>query len=166
MWYFTLLCYSGLAMEDQTSSQSDPSESSSASLLKGVLLPSFLILGVILAGLGTGWYLTSGRTSGILGGGVASAPGVEVSSGGKVIGLEDSATFRDSAQGKLEEGGINGEGTHHLVRDGGPSQNVYLTSSVIDLDQYMGKTVEVWGETIGAKSAGWLMDVGKIKILD
>lgn len=94
------------------------------------------------------------------------APGAEVSSGGKVIGLEDSATFRDSAQGKLEEGGINGEGTHHLVRDGGPSQNVYLTSSVIDLKQYVGKSVEVWGETIGAKSAGWLMDVGKIKILD
>lgn len=139
----------------------DPSQ------FKSVLLPSLLILAVILVGSGTGWLLAKKGTGISIGGNnIAKAPGAEVSSGGKVVGLDDTATFRDSATGKLEEGGISGDGTHHLVRDGGPSQNVYLTSSVIDLDQYMGKTVEVWGETIGAKSAGWLMDVGKIKILD
>jgi hypothetical protein len=66
----------------------------------------------------------------------------------------------------LEEGGIDGEGTHHLVRDGGPSKSVYLTSTVIDLDSFAGKKVKVWGETISARKAGWLMDVGKIKIIE
>ena len=80
--------------------------------------------------------------------------------------MDDVKTFRDRAEGTLKEGGIDSEGTHHLERPGGTSQSVYLTSSVVDLDQFIDKKVEVWGETIGAKKAGWLMDVGKIKILE
>jgi len=83
----------------------------------------------------------------------------------KMIGSTDKKTFRDVAEGRLEKGGIDGEGTHKLIRPGGESQNVYLTSSVIDLDQYVGKKVRVWGETFSAQKAGWLMDVGRIEIL-
>lgn len=83
----------------------------------------------------------------------------------KVVGSPDSKTFRDTAEGVLEVGSINGEGTHRLVRSGGESQTVYLTSSVLDLNQFIGKKVRVWGETFAAKKAGWLMDVGKIEIL-
>ena len=84
----------------------------------------------------------------------------------KVIGVADPTTFPDSAEGVLEKGGIDGEGTHHLLREGGPSQTVYLTSSVLDLDQVVGRKVRVWGETYSAEKAGWLMDVGRVEILE
>lgn len=134
--------------------------------LKEVIAPALVIIAVILAGIGTGWAFSSGETGGGEKKGASVAPGAQVEGGGKIVGLEDAATFRDNAQGVLEKGGIDGEGTHHLVREGGPSQHVYLTSSVVDLDQFLGKKLEVWGETIGAEKAGWLMDVGKVKVLD
>lgn len=84
----------------------------------------------------------------------------------KVEGVADTKNFKDSAEGTLEIGGMSGEGTHKLVRDGGPSQTAYLVSSVIDLDSYAGKKVKVWGETFAAEKAAWLMDVGKIEILE
>lgn len=84
--------------------------------------------------------------------------------GAKEAGIADEATFKDSAEGTLEEGGMTGEGTHHLTRDGGPSQNVYLTSTVVNLDDFVGKKVKVFGQTISAKKAGWLMDVGLVKV--
>ena len=82
------------------------------------------------------------------------------------VGSTDTATFRDTATGTLEAGGLNGEGTHKLTRDGGPSQTVYLISSIVDLDQYVGKKVQVWGETIKAQRAPWLMDVGRLKLTE
>jgi hypothetical protein len=33
------------------------------------------------------------------------------------------------------------------------------------LDQFTGKQVEVFGQTIRAKSVGWLMDVGRVKVI-
>ena len=84
----------------------------------------------------------------------------------KVEGVADTKNFKDSAEGTLEKGGINGEGTHKLIREGGPSQTAYLVSSVVDLDSYVGKKVKVWGETFAAQKAAWLMDVGKIEILE
>ena len=53
--------------------------------------------------------------------------------------------------GDFAKGGIDGEGTHKLIRDGGPSKTAYLTSSVIDLDQFVGKKVKIWGETRAAQ---------------
>lgn len=85
---------------------------------------------------------------------------------GTVVGSDDTKTFRDSAEGALEKGGVDSEGTHHLVRPGGESQNVYLTSSIVDLDQFSGRKIKVWGETNKAKKAGWLMDVGRVEILE
>src|SRR3989344_4113161 len=62
-------------------------------------------------------------------------------------------------------GGVNGEGSYHIVREGGESQNVYLTSSALDLAQFVDARVIVKGETFKAQRAGWLMDVGQVKVI-
>lgn len=128
-------------------------------------LPKFApILGVvliILAGIGSGFFLSQKQTSFSLPGGKPKIIKTE-----KMVGSTDVATFRDQAEGVLEKGGINGEGTHKLIRPGGESQTAYLTSSVINLDDYLGKKVRVWGETFAAQKAGWLMDVGRVEVLD
>jgi hypothetical protein len=98
-----------------------------------------------------------------------SSPGTTAqtgTSGKTAVGSSDTKTFRDSAEGTLEAGGVDGEGTHRLIRPGGASQTVYLTSSVLDLNQFVGKKVHVWGETFNAKKAGWLMDVGKVELIN
>ena len=117
---------------------------------------------VVLAGVATGWII-SGRP-GISGSSKEAAPGATSSK--TEAGIADEATFRDSAEGLLVEGGIEGEGTHHLDRDLGEEKYVYLTSTVIDLESFVGKKVQVWGETITGKKAGWLMDVGKVKVTE
>lgn len=89
-----------------------------------------------------------------------SADKVEV---GKVYGSTDSK-FSDSATGVVQKGGINGEGTHTLVREG-VNQNAALTSSVVDLDLFVGKKVDIKGQTNSSRKAGWLLDVGNIKIV-
>lgn len=117
---------------------------------------------VVLAGVVTAWVLSSKvinkRDSG------KAAPGVKVTS--TEAGKLDPSIKYDNAQGVLKEGGINGEGTYHLEREGGASKNVYLTSSMVDLSRFTGKKVEIWGETIASKKAGWLMDVAKIKVTE
>ena len=126
------------------------------------ILPVLLGVLIVLAGVGTGWFLSGGLSA-------KSEPQLKTKVVGGVdqeLGIADEETFRDSAEGILEAGGINGEGTHHLVREGGESQYVYLTSTVIDLESFVGKKAQVWGETIGAQKAGWLMDVGRIKVFD
>ena len=79
-------------------------------------------------------------------------------------GIVDKKTFKDSVEGILREGGIDGEGNFHIERPGGVSQNVYLTSSTVDLSVYIGKKVKVWGQTFSGQKAGWLMDVGLVEI--
>jgi hypothetical protein len=117
---------------------------------------------VVIAGLLTGFLLSKGKSGSA--GSSTLAGGKDIVDTKNEVGSTDTKTFRDTATGKIEIGGLNGEGTHKLIRDGGPSQTVYLVSSVIDLDQYAGKKVEVWGETLKAKKVGWLMDVGRLKI--
>lgn len=79
---------------------------------------------------------------------------------------QDTTTFRDFAEGVIKPNtqtpNVNGytEGTHFLEREGG--YPVTLTSSVVDLSQYEGKKVKVYGETQKALKAGWLMDVGRV----
>jgi hypothetical protein len=84
---------------------------------------------------------------------------------GQVFGVQDEKTFKDSAEGYLEDGGIGGEGSHKLLRIGGVSQTVVLTSSVTDLAKFTGMNVKVWGETFKAQKAGWLMDVGRVQVV-
>lgn len=76
-------------------------------------------------------------------------------------------TFKDSAEGVIQKNDKldkYAQGTHRLIRPGGDSQTAYLTSSVLDLDQYVGKKVKVFGETFGSSQVGWLMDVGKVEV--
>lgn len=126
---------------------------------QGIILGG-VILVIIGAGIFTG-YLLSSRSAG---GGAMLGPGVEQK--GNEVGSADVKTFKDTAEGVLEKGGIDGEGTHKLIREGGPSQTAYLTSSVINLDQFVGKKVQVWGETFAGQKAAWFMDVGRVKKLD
>lgn len=84
---------------------------------------------------------------------------------GDTFGVDDTKAFPDSTEGVVREGGIDGEGEYHLERPGGDSQNVYMTSAAVDLSQFVGKKVKVWGQTNSAQKAGWLMDVGKVQVL-
>jgi hypothetical protein len=79
-------------------------------------------------------------------------------------GVLDKKTFTDQAEGTLREGGFEGEGSFHLERPGGKSQYVYLTSTAVDLSEFIGKKVSVWGQTYEAEKAGWLMDVGYVEL--
>ena len=117
---------------------------------------------IIAAGVFSGYALARG------GGRVGSPIGGAAVGGGlkKKVGVEDEKTFKDSVEGVLREGGIDGEGSHHLERPGGESQRVYITSSTIPLDDYIGKKVKIWGETFAAEKAGWFMDVGRLEILE
>lgn len=117
-----------------------------------------IVLGII-SGF-TLYYLTTRGTARLAG------KNVEVVQTKNEEGVKDASTFRDTATGNLSEndGKVTTEGTHILLR-GDVSQNVYLTSSVIDLSKYTGKKVQVWGETFQGQKAGWLMDVGRIKVL-
>ena len=124
-----------------------------------IIIGVYVVLFVL--GVGTG-YLLAGRPA-LFKGTSGTKPTVVTS--GTVVGSTDTKTFKDSAEGTIEKGGMDGEGSHKLIRAGGPSQTAYLVSSVVDLDKYVGKKVRVWGQTMTAKTVSWLMDVGKIEIL-
>lgn len=85
---------------------------------------------------------------------------------GQVFGEEEIDVKLDDTAGYLEEGGIDGEGSHKLLREGGPSQYVYLTSSKVDLDQFVGMEIKVWGETQEGQKAGWLMDAHRVEVVN
>lgn len=128
---------------------------------KGLLI--FLLVLVTVAGIATGYGFSLRKSSAdVIETGPITPEKVTV---GREFGSKNSLDFKDTATGILEAGGVEGEGTHKLVRDGGPSQTAYLTSSVLDLDLFIGKKVQIWGQTMQAKKAGWLMDVGRVKIL-
>lgn len=124
----------------------------------------YIILGVVLVlGLLSGFLLSRNKTSvtpGTKNGNVASVQK------GTIVGSDDLKTFKDQTEGILKKGGTDGEGAFHLVRPGGESQNVYLTSSIVDLSTFLDRKVKVWGETQKAQVAGWLMDVGRVEVLE
>lgn len=93
---------------------------------------------------------------------VSSSSQIEV---GQVYG-NTTHTFKDTASGTIEKGDINGEGTHILIRTGGASQRASLISSNLDLDLFVGRKVEVQGETNRSNKTSWLLDVGQIKVLE
>lgn len=122
-----------------------------------------IFIGVILMGIVTGYGVS--RLGGPAATSVSTAGSSAGISIGAVYGSNDTATFKDIAQGVLQAGGIDGEGQYHLVRPGGDSQSVYLTSSLVDLSQFTGRTIKVWGQTQAAQHAGWLMDVGRVQLI-
>ncbi len=118
-----------------------------------------ILVAFVVGGILTGFVVSkfsAGKT-------VKTIGGTTTSGTKTVVGLKDKKAFTDSAEGLLREGGFEGEGSYHLERPGGDSQNVYLTSSAVDLSSYIGKKIKVWGETFTAEKAGWLMDVGLVE---
>lgn len=137
----------------------------------------FILIVAIVLGLTTGFWISRFNPSdGSLLDGAPSAgneksvsldnikSSQELKSG--VLYGNQAQNFKDHATGVIEKGSINGEGTHILVREGGPSQRASLTSSVVDLDFFVGKKVEVSGETNASNKTSWLMDVGTVKIIE
>lgn len=118
-----------------------------------------LLLIVIVLGGGIGFALSTLQKTGGSSSQTSNSPAKETA------GIADKKTFKDNAEGILKEGGMDGEGSFHLQRPGGVSQNVYLTSSTVDLSAYVGKKVRVWGQTFEAQKAGWFMDVGLVETL-
>jgi len=120
----------------------------------------------IVAGVGTGYGSSKlyAKNQGLPTGEIQTVATTGSINAGDVFGSSDTSNFKDSAKGYLEAGGLDNEGTHHLLREGGPSQTVYLTSSVTDLSKLEGMEVEIWGETFKGQTAGWLMDVGRIQV--
>ncbi len=152
-------------MEKESKSPSlmhDLTTSKSSFLTRKIMV---VLLVSALLGLGTGFFLarnsaTTGNT-GMLG---KIANNASIAKG-ETFGSTDTETYKDNATGELKEGGIEDEGQYHLVRSGGESQNVYLTSSLVDLSKFVGRKIKVWGQTQKAQKAGWLMDVGKVEVL-
>lgn len=142
------------------------SENSKLSFVKRfnfVNSPNKIFIGIlvfaVIAGLGTGYILTSsGSTS-------KGAP-IVINKNPKTAS-QDNRTFRDFAEGTIikkpepKKSEVYSEGTHLLKRDG--AVPVALTSSVVDLSTYENKKVKVFGETQKAIKEGWLMDVGKVE---
>ncbi len=120
---------------------------------------SILVLSVVL-GAASG-YLFAGSAKGKAASSTAATTQVAKTA------QQDNRTFRDFAEGTIQKkddskGDDYSEGTHLLIRDG--AVPVALTSSVVDLSQYEGKKVKVFGETQKAIKEGWLMDVGKVEV--
>lgn len=133
----------------------------------GIIVGVLIFLVIVGAGTLTGYLLANGKTAG----GedkITSSGDVQKVKSSTEVGVKDDRVFKDTTEGKLEKNDDKNitEGSHRLIRPGGKSQTVYLTSSVVDLNQFVGKCVQVWGETFAGQKAGWLMDVGRVKVID
>jgi len=123
-----------------------------------------LLLVMVVLGSGSGLLIAKGSTA-------STSSSNEINSKddikkGTTFGVNDDNTFKDEAEGTLKAGGIEGEGQYHLERPGGETRYVYLTSSVVDLSFLTGKKIKVWGQTQKAQVAPWLMDVGRVEVLN
>jgi len=123
------------------------------------------LVAVVVVGLLSGYFISVNQNGSMIGNKTTGNINSSSVSKGTVVGSNDTATFKDTAEGTLREGGIDGEGAFHLERPGGDSQNVYLTSSSVDLSKFINHNIKVWGQTQKAQHAGWLMDVGRIEVL-
>ena len=123
------------------------------------------LVAVVVVGLLSGYFISVNQNGSMIGIKTTGNMNSSSASKGTVVGSNDTKTFKDTAEGTLKEGGIDGEGAFHLERPGGDSQNVYLTSSSVDLSKFINHKIKVWGQTQKAQHAGWLMDVGRIEVL-
>lgn len=130
-------------------------------------VPALVIIVIILAGVASGYFLANRGVS-LPEKETELVGGVTLVQGPQEVGIKDEELFPDTAQGRIEinDSEVVTEGSHKLIRSGGESQTAYMTSSVLDLNQFLGKCVQVWGETFKGQKAGWLMDVGRVKVLD
>lgn len=126
-----------------------------------VLLPIVIVIILISAGVFSGLVLASRSKNAQLTTGAAK--GEELP---EEVKQAFAQTFKDEAEGIIEKNDKfeeTAQGQWKLVRPGGESQTAYLTSSVLDLNNYVGKKVKVFGETFSSSQVGWLMDVGKVE---
>lgn len=93
---------------------------------------------------------------------ISGSAGVEV---GKSYG-NLKGNFTDKAVGIIKVGSINGVGTHILEREGGISQRASLTSSVLDLNLFVDRKVQIQGETNASDKTSWLLDVGAVTVIE
>ena len=125
------------------------------------LIPLLVIIIVLATGIFSGLVLSSRKKS------AHQATTIKEEELSEEVKQSFNQTFRDEAEGTVEKNdGLDkyAQGTHKLIRPGGESQTAYLTSSLLDLDEYVGKKVKVFGETFGSSQVGWLMDVGKVEV--
>lgn len=130
----------------------------------GNIIPILIVLLIVGAGVYSGLVLSS-RGKSVVKSTQVAENGQDVS---PQVKESFAQTFKDDATGVIEKNDKldkYAQGTHRLVRPGGESQTAYLTSSVLDLDEFIGKKVKVFGETFGSTQVGWLMDVGKVEEL-
>jgi len=161
-----------ISLDDVSPANSQPSSSLDLNSSPSLLKPRLILAGlaIFIGSLG-GYFLAqrqlvqAGLTSSNSAGLTQNPSDESQIQVGSTFGSPDEKSFKDHAQGIIQPGGIDGEGTHHLERGDNPSQWVYLTSSVIDLDLFVTDEVELWGETFQGKKAGWLMDVGRLKVV-
>ncbi len=125
----------------------------------------FIILGSVILGSASGIYLAKSGSSTAK---TVNSENAPTTSGTKTAS-DDTKTFKDFAEGTITKRPESKnpdeyvEGTHLLKRSDNPIP-VALTSSVVDLSEYEGKQVKVYGETQKAIKEGWLMDVGKVEV--
>ena len=141
----------------------DMTKSKKSSPIKFVL--AGLIAIVLGVATGYGSYQLYAKSNGISTGESIAQVATDQAQAGDVFGSSNIEDFPSTAKGYLEAGAIEGEGTHTLLRPGGSTQSVTLTSSVTDLDKLVGMEIEIWGETFKGQKASWLMDVGRVKII-
>ncbi|MDP2632611.1 MAG: hypothetical protein Q8P25_02725 [Candidatus Curtissbacteria bacterium] len=154
------------------SNQSLQSEFKPANALRSVpknipfkkLLPLAVIVIIVAAGIFSGLVFSSRNKN--------SKIAVSTAADEENLSPEQKQSFqsvtRDSAEGVVEKNDKfeeTAQGQWKLIREGGESQTAYLTSSFLDLDQFIGKKVKVFGETLGTDKVGWLMDVAKVEEL-
>ena len=153
-------------MRDISNEQSDinpPLEAVPKRISFQKFLPIIIIIIVVSGGIFTGLVLSSRTKSAQIS---KSALSEENLTGEQKQSF--TQTFRDQAEGLIEKNDKldkYAQGTHKLIRPGGEDQTAFLTSTVLDLDEYVGKNVKVYGETFGSSQVGWLMDVGKVEVL-
>ena len=128
--------------------------------------PMILVaLAIVVSGAITGYFLTGGK--------IGKKPASLEEAGekitkGMIFGIDKPEIYRDTTEGVVEvnDGSLVEEGSHKLIREGGDSKTAYLVSSTLDLDKLVGHKVKIWGETFAGQKAGWLMNVGKIEVLE
>lgn len=138
-------------------------DSSSSKKSPRLKISAFIIF-IAVIGVFSGLLIAKGTSSPTLSSTDIESP-TEIEAG-MTFGFDDDSTFKDIAEGVLKEGGIDGEGQYHLERPGGESKYVYLTSSAVDLSLFIDREIKVWGETFASEKAGWLMDVGKVEVIE
>lgn len=146
--------------------QSGPTMQSFKETKKAPSTIQILVVLLVMAalGVGTGYGVAAFTSKPGQKSVVPSALNPNAPAKGETFGSDDTSAYKDTAEGTLKEGGIEGEGQYHLERPGGESQNVYMTSSTVDLSKFVDQKVKVWGATQTAQHSGWLMDVGRVEV--